>query len=110
MPGVAYTTKSAPPLSSCTATNCGYVTPLASVATSPVRASMVRMRLLAVSATKTVAPPTATLFGWLNMAALPTPFAEPDTVPSALPPPASVVTAPVESESTRISEFCASAM
>ena len=54
-----------------------------------------------MSATKTKSPPTATLLGAQNVAALPTPLALPDDVPPALPPPASVVTARVESETVR---------
>jgi hypothetical protein len=41
------------------------------------------------------------LLGPKNVAALPTPLAAPDAVPPAPPPPASVVTAFVESETAR---------
>ena len=83
---------------------------LVSVVTARVRVSTVRTRLLPVSATKTKSPLTATLLGAENVAALPTPFAAPDAVPPALPPPASVVTARVESDTARMRLLDASAM
>jgi len=95
----AYTTKSAPPASICTVTNCGRFTPAANVVTTRERVSMTRMRSLAMSATKTAEPPTATLFSAQNVAAVPTPLDAPDAVPPA--PPASVVTAFVKRETAR---------
>jgi hypothetical protein len=106
---LAYTTKSAPPASIRTATNCTCAKPPASVETARVRTSIVRTRPFAVSATKTVAAPTATLLGARNVAAVPTPFAAPALVPPALPPPANVVTARVESETARMRLLAASA-
>jgi hypothetical protein len=108
-PRTAYTTKLAPPVNIWTAINWGWNTPLASVVTACERVSIARMRLLAVSATKSESPPTTTLLGYQKVAAVPTPLAEPVLVPPAMPPPASVVTARAESDTTRIRLFEASA-
>jgi hypothetical protein len=66
--------------------------------------AMARTRLLPQSATKMLlpAPSTATPCGKLNVAALPKPLAWPLAAPPALPPPATVVTAPVLTTMARI--------
>ena len=85
-----------------TATPLGPLNPPARVETSPLATAMARRRLLFVSATYMVPAATATLNGPLKVAAEPAPSPLPLPTPPELPPPACVVTAPVETTMARM--------